>query len=77
VYSISRECGRSCIAETGRPLAVRLSEHWHKLKDGLLGKSKLTQHAHEEGHKFGTDKARILDIESYSKYRKYKEADIA
>jgi hypothetical protein len=60
--------------ETGRPLAVRLREHRHNLKEGLLEKSKLAQHAYEEGHKVGWDKARILDIESHSRYRKYKEA---
>jgi hypothetical protein len=31
-------------------------------------------HAYEEGHKVGWDEARILDIESHSKYRTYKEA---
>jgi hypothetical protein len=30
--------------------------------------------AYEEGHKVGWDKARTLDIESHSRYRKYKEA---
>jgi hypothetical protein len=31
-------------------------------------------HDYEEGYKVGWDEARILDIESHSKYRKYKEA---
>jgi hypothetical protein len=53
---------------------VRLREHRHNLKEGLLEKSKLAQHAYKEGRKVGWDKARILDIESHSKYRKYKEA---
>jgi TorA maturation chaperone TorD len=44
-----------------------------KLAQGLLEKSKLAQHAYEEGHKVGWVKARISDIESHSKYRKYKE----
>jgi hypothetical protein len=35
---------------------------------------KLAQHAYEEGHKVGWDEARILDIDSHRKYRKYKEA---
>jgi hypothetical protein len=35
---------------------------------------KLAKHAYEEGHKVGWDEARILDIESYSTYRKNKEA---
>jgi hypothetical protein len=57
----------------GRPLAMRLRQHRHNLKQGLLDKSKLAQHAYEEGHKVGWDKARILNIESHSRYRKYKE----
>jgi hypothetical protein len=48
IYSIPCECGRSYTGETGRPLAVRLREHRHNLKDGLLEKSKLAYHAHEE-----------------------------
>jgi predicted GIY-YIG superfamily endonuclease len=44
VYSIPCECGRSYIGETGSPLAVRLCEHKHNLKEGLLEKSKLAQH---------------------------------
>jgi hypothetical protein len=38
VYSIPCECGRSYLGETGRPLAVRLREHKHNLKEGLLEK---------------------------------------
>jgi predicted GIY-YIG superfamily endonuclease len=47
VYSIPCECGRSYIGETGRPLAVRLREHKHNFKEGLLEKSKFAQHAYE------------------------------
>jgi hypothetical protein len=46
----------------------------HNLKEGLLEKSKLVQHAYEEGHRVGWDEARILEIESNSRYRKYKES---
>jgi hypothetical protein len=53
---------------------MRLCEHRHNLIEGLLEKSKLAQHAYEEGHKIGWDKARILDTESQSKYSKYKAA---
>jgi hypothetical protein len=35
---------------------------------------KLAQHANEEGHRVGWDEARILEIESNSRYRKYKES---
>jgi hypothetical protein len=68
VYSISCECGTSYSGGTGRPLALRLHEHKHNLREGLLGKSK---HAYEEGHRVGWDEARILEIESNSRYRKY------
>jgi predicted GIY-YIG superfamily endonuclease len=74
VYSIPCECGRRYIGETGRPLSVRLREHRHNLKEGHLETSKLAQHAFEEGHKVDWDEARILEIESNSRYRKYKES---
>jgi hypothetical protein len=53
---------------------VQLREHKHNLREGLLEKSKLAQHAYEEGHRVGWDEARILEIESNSRYRKYKES---
>jgi hypothetical protein len=34
------ECGRSYIGETGRPLAVRVREHTHNLKQSLIEISK-------------------------------------
>jgi hypothetical protein len=40
--------------------AVRLHEHGHNLKQGLLEKSKLAQHAHEEGHRVGWGDDKIL-----------------
>jgi hypothetical protein len=74
IYSIPCECGRNYIGETGRPLAVRLCEHRHNLQQGLLEKSKLAQHAYEVGHRVRWDDARILEIESNSRYRTYKES---
>jgi hypothetical protein len=68
VCSIPCECGRSYVVETGRLPVVWLCEHWHSLKEGLLEKSKLAQHAHE-GHRVGWDEARILEIESHVRYR--------
>jgi hypothetical protein len=70
VYSIPCECGRSYIGKTGRPLAMQLREHRHNLKEGLVVKSKLAQHAYEEGHRIGWDESRVLEIESNSRYRK-------
>jgi hypothetical protein len=60
-YSILCECGRSYIGETGRRLAMRPREHRHSLKEGLLDRSKLAQHAYEEGHRVGWD----FGMESY------------
>jgi hypothetical protein len=53
---------------------VQLQEHKHNLKEGLLEKSKLAQHAWDEGHRVDWDEVRILEIESSSRYRKYKES---
>jgi hypothetical protein len=39
-----------------------------------LEKSKLAQHAYEEDHRAVWDKARVLDIENNSRFRKYKES---
>jgi hypothetical protein len=41
----SCECGGSYISETDSSLAVKILEHSHNIKDGLLYKSKLVQHA--------------------------------
>jgi hypothetical protein len=74
IYSIPCECGRSLIGETGRPLALRLRENRHNLRQGLLEKSKLAQHANEGGNWVGGDDARVLEIASNSRCRKYKES---
>jgi hypothetical protein len=74
VYSIPCVYDRSYIGQTGRTLALRIREHRHHLKEGLLDKSKLAQHAYEEGHRVGWDEARVLEIDSNSRYRKYKES---
>jgi hypothetical protein len=74
VYSSPCEGGRSYIAETGKPIAVRLREHRHNLQQDLLEKSKVAQHAYEEGHGIGWDEARILETESNIRHRKYKQS---
>jgi hypothetical protein len=51
VCSILCECSKNYIDETDRPLAMRLCEHRHNLKEGLLETYKLAQRAYEEGHK--------------------------
>jgi hypothetical protein len=47
VYSIPCECDRSYIGKAGRNLAVRLREHRHSLKEGLLENSKLVSKIYE------------------------------
>jgi len=49
VYSIPCECGRSYIGETGRQWVVRLREYRQNL-EGHLERSKVEQHAYEQGH---------------------------
>jgi hypothetical protein len=39
---------------------MQLHEHRQNLKEGLLKKLKLAQHAYEEGHGVGWDEARIF-----------------
>jgi hypothetical protein len=53
---------------------MQLREHRHNQKQGLLAKSKLAQHAYEEGHGVGWGEAKILEIERNSRYRKYEES---
>jgi predicted GIY-YIG superfamily endonuclease len=74
VYNIPCECGRCYIGETSRPLEVRIKEHKYNLTQGLLEKSKLAQHAYEEGHKICWKEAKVVQIEPNTTYRKYKES---
>jgi predicted GIY-YIG superfamily endonuclease len=74
IYSIHCECGRCYIGETGRPLGIRIWEHMNNLKQGLLEKSRLAEHAYEEGHRIQWKEAKTIQIEANNIYRKYKEA---
>jgi hypothetical protein len=53
---------------------VRIREHRYNLRQGLLEKSNLAQHAYEEDHKVSWDEARVFEVERNSRYRKYKES---
>jgi hypothetical protein len=55
-------------------LEVRIKEHKHNLKQGLLEKSKLVQHAYEEGCRIKWDEAKAIQKEPNTIYRKYKES---
>jgi glycosylphosphatidylinositol transamidase (GPIT) subunit GPI8 len=74
VYSIPSDCGRRHIGKTSRPLDIRIKEHKYNLTQGVLEKSKLAQHAYEEDHKICWNKAKVLQIELNTTYRKYKES---
>jgi hypothetical protein len=70
VYNIACDCGRCYIGETSRLLEVLIKEHKYKLKQDLLEKSKLAQHAYEEGQKTCWKEAMVLQIEPNTTYRK-------
>jgi hypothetical protein len=74
IYSIPCECGRSYVGKTSRPLSVRIQGHKHNLKNGLLEKLKLAQHAFEEDHQVSWNEAKILHPEGNGRYRKYNES---
>jgi hypothetical protein len=74
VCTISRVTGRCYTGKTSRPLEVCIKEHKYNLTQGLLEKSKLVQHAYEEGHKICWIEVKVLQIEPNTAYRKYKES---
>jgi hypothetical protein len=53
-------------------LGVRIREHKHNLKQGLLEKLKLAQHAYEEGYRIKWDEAKAIQKEPVTVHRKYK-----
>jgi hypothetical protein len=67
------DCGRCYIGETSKLLEVRVKKHKYNPTQCLLEKSKLDQHAYEEGHKICWNEAKALQIELNTTYRKYKE----
>jgi hypothetical protein len=54
------DVGEAMVGERGRPLATHLSEHRHNLRKGLSEKSKLAQHAYEEGHRVTHTGGRLI-----------------
>jgi hypothetical protein len=74
LFSIPCDCDRCYIGERSRPLEVLIKEHKYNLTQSLTEKSKLVQHACQEGHKLCWNKARVLQIEPNTTYRKYKES---
>jgi hypothetical protein len=72
VYIIPCDGGRCYIGEISRHLEIRMKEHKYNQAQGLLEISKLAQHEYEEGHKIFWKEAKVLQIEPYTSYRKYK-----
>jgi predicted GIY-YIG superfamily endonuclease len=73
-YIIPCDCGRCYIGETSRHSEVRIKEHKYNLTQGLIGKTKLAQHAYQGGHKICWKKAKVLQIEPNITHKKYKES---
>jgi hypothetical protein len=57
-----------------KSIEVCIKGHKCNLTQGLLEKSKLAQHAYEEGHKICWNEAKFLQIEPNTTYKKYKES---
>jgi hypothetical protein len=74
VYSIPCDRGGCYISEASRPLEVRMKEHSCNLTEDLLEKSKLAEHACEEGHKICWNETNVSYIEPDTSYGKYKES---
>jgi hypothetical protein len=55
------DCGRCYIGKTSRRLEVRNKEHKYNLTQNLFEKSKLAQHAYEEGHKICWNEEGLAD----------------
>jgi hypothetical protein len=68
VHSILCNCDGRYIGETYRPLTMRLSEHGNSFKEDLLEKSKLAQQVYEDGYRVSCDEAKILKVESRSRF---------
>jgi hypothetical protein len=47
--TICHVTGRYYIGETSRPIEVHIKEHKYNLIQGMIEKSKVAQHAYEEG----------------------------
>jgi hypothetical protein len=71
VCNIPCDRDRCYVGEISEPLETRIKEHKYNLTRGLLGKSKLAQHAYEEGHIVCWNELNVLQIEPNTSYRKY------
>jgi hypothetical protein len=74
VYNIPCKHGKCYFGETGTLLEVHIKEHKHNLRQGVMEKLKLAQHAYDKGHQICWKEAKVLQIELNNICRKYKES---
>ena len=76
VYSIHCSCGKIYKGETGRPLKVRLEEHWKAVVQGEIEKSGMADHIwkKKEKHLPLLNEVEIIDREEYWRIRCLKES---
>jgi hypothetical protein len=53
---------------------MQLHGHRHNFEEGLIEKSKLSQHAYEDSHKVIWVETTVAEMKINSRYRKYKES---
>jgi hypothetical protein len=74
VYPSFCDCGRCYIDWASRPLEVRIKEHRYNLKQGLLEKSNIVQHACEEVLQICYKETKALQIEHNNTFSKYRDS---
>lgn len=86
VYSIPCECGSTYIGETGKTMDVRIKQHMNDVRltknkiekeeidaENIHGKTALVKHSINNKHSFDFKNARIIDRESHTRKRRFKE----
>ena len=76
VYPIPCICGKIYKGETGRPLKVRLEEHWKAVLLGEIEKSGMADHIWKEKGNYLPlwDKVEIIDRAGHWRIRRLKES---
>ena len=76
VYSIPCSCGKIYKGETGRPLKVRLEEHWKAVVRGEIEKSDMANHIWKEkgNHHPLWGKVEMIDWAEHWRIRRLKES---
>ena len=76
VYSIPCSCGKIYKSETGRPLKVRLEEHWKAVVRGVIEKSGMADHIWKKKGNYLPlcDKVEIIDRAEHWRIRRLKES---